>query len=74
MLQTAAVFTLFRNAVTPEDALRLSQQGLPRPERRARPRAISGARIVSRDETDRMETPVEAIAGAFAQPVEQDVS
>lgn len=68
-LQTAAVFTLFRNAITPEDAIRLSQQGLPHPERRARPRVISGARIQPRDET-----PGEALAAGFSEAVEQDIS
>lgn len=53
MLETSALYEMFRTAQTPVDAIRLSQ--MPQPERRVRPRGVSGARIAPREDTDKVE-------------------
>jgi N-acetylglucosaminyldiphosphoundecaprenol N-acetyl-beta-D-mannosaminyltransferase len=50
MLSATALLEMFRTAMTPVDAIRLSKSGLPHPERRKRPRLVSGARRTQRAE------------------------
>jgi N-acetylglucosaminyldiphosphoundecaprenol N-acetyl-beta-D-mannosaminyltransferase len=44
MLQAVAIYDMFRTAMAPTDAVRLFKEGLPHPDRRKRPRLVSGAR------------------------------
>ena len=50
MLEATALYDMFRTAMTPVDAMRLFELGLPHPERRKRPRVVSGARRERRAE------------------------
>jgi len=47
VLEAAGLYEMFRTALTPEDAVYLFKLGLQHPERRKRPRVVSGSRLTS---------------------------
>jgi N-acetylglucosaminyldiphosphoundecaprenol N-acetyl-beta-D-mannosaminyltransferase len=53
MLEATSLYDLFRIAMTPADAVQLFKQELTRPERRTRPRGVSGAPRTRRPEVEK---------------------
>ncbi len=60
VLEATNLFDLFRTALTPEHAIHLAAQGLPHPDRRMRPRMVSGSQLTQRPEEAEQEPNTEA--------------
>jgi N-acetylglucosaminyldiphosphoundecaprenol N-acetyl-beta-D-mannosaminyltransferase len=65
VLEATNLFDMFRTALTPVDAIRLSKLGLPHPDRRTRPRVVSGAQRSPRPERTSPEIEAECHTSRF---------